>query len=131
MAICIYFLDAFVFKRTMLWDTQSRTYIKNGRELTLTYINNQLLFDVFAVLPLDYILNALGILQIACRLFRLLRLAKLPRIYHMRSILLSNPDGRNKYTSIVEMYVVFILSNHLAACIMYMIAYADRDFGMD
>jgi hypothetical protein len=124
-AIFVYFIDAFVANRTMLYDTVSREYIENTRELTLNYINRQFCFDVLAVLPLDYLLYAYGAEKKAYRIFRLLRLAKLPRLFNMKSIVLSNPEGRNKYSSMVEMYIIFIISNHLAACIMYMIAYAD------
>lgn len=106
---------------------RSRTALgKNGQtnidysNVINQYINNGwFLFDIIAIIPIDYIIQGAGLSQQTISLVRLLRLAKLFRVYELILIIKRvNNISVTSYSLLVSFFILAI-SCHLLACVFF------------
>lgn len=84
------------------------------------YINyGNFIFDLFSILPLDYILLLSGVTDFNVAIVRLVRIAKVFRISEILGILRIKYNlTLTKYSMLLSVYIIVIFS-HLCGCFFY------------
>lgn len=58
IVILLYWMDIWVYGKTLYYDEEEKKYVTNDREIWLIYLNSYFFLDFIACIPFDYFLLA-------------------------------------------------------------------------
>lgn len=114
----IYILDILVNSNTSIL-TEHGNYNTDLLIIRKNYLNNYLLLDLVAAIPIDLICTAIGTQQFIPAFAKILRLCKGKRIYNSFKFMQQNTTSSLASTRLVMFLIVTIYFSHLVACISY------------
>jgi hypothetical protein len=120
IAIIIYAIDMLVVQNTGTAN-EFEEIESNKQVLRRSYLNNGLILDILATVPVDYLGYGLGATLWSRCVFRLFRLLKLVRVYRIIKVIGPKLKGIFIAYDLTLYLVLYIYLNHFAACGMFLV----------
>jgi len=122
-AFLVYVLDIY-FRSRMAFNSEFDIEVDKQAVLEF-YIQQRFIFDLLAVIPLDYILKALDINQTVVASIRVLRLVKLHRIYEIVALVRKHSQIKIPLFTLFLFFCFFLAFGHFMACIYILVGRID------